>query len=83
MYSFIKIIYTPALPPLISSEQFSKLSERLSPGYTSQVSLNKNFHFFLRLTINFFIDDALHTLSNLIKIACEINLCIPDLTEAN
>ena len=49
MYPFIKIVYTLALSPLISSEQFSKLSERLSPGYRSQVSLNKNFHFFLRL----------------------------------
>ena len=42
---FAKITYVLA-SPFITSEEFSELSERLSPGF----GLNKIFHFFLRLT---------------------------------
>ena len=33
-------------------KQFSEVSENSLPGYNPQVDLNKNFHFFLGLTVD-------------------------------
>lgn len=38
--------------PLASPKQFSELSENCLSGYNPQVDLNKNFHFFLGLTVD-------------------------------